>query len=180
MQMSIFKFCIFIRDGNCMDEFLRYVLRKKTAIRCRSEPEVESRTRGQGCRPSRGLEPRIQAQVFSKKKVFKIFFRRSRQKKFFKNVFQAKKVFKKYFFRRSPLEENKKGLRKVSARFRAFSYKISMVQKLVVYSSRRQGNFRGLEASSTSKCVLEDSTSDQHYGNPVNHKKYNKSQNHKV
>ena len=39
-------------------------------------------------RPSRDQGPRTQTQVFSKKKVFKIFFRRS-QKKVFKNFFQA-------------------------------------------------------------------------------------------
>ena len=67
-------------------------------------------------------------------------------------------------------EENKKGVRKFSARFLSFSNEISTVQKIVLSSSRGQGNFRGLEASRprprTSKCVLEandalkDSTSD--------------------
>ena len=60
-------------------------------------------------------------------------------------------------------EENRKGVRKFSAGFLAFSNKISKVQKIVLSSSRGQGNFRGLEASRprsrTSKCVLEDSTS---------------------
>ena len=70
----------------------------------------------------------------------------------------------------APIEENKKGVRKFSARFLAFSNKISTVQKIVLSSSRGQGNFRGLEASRprprTSKCVFEakdvlkDSTSD--------------------
>ena len=59
----------------------------------------------------------------------------------------------------APSEENKKGVRKFSARFLAFSNEISTVQKLVLSSSRGQGNFRGLEASRprprTSKCVLE-------------------------
>ena len=59
----------------------------------------------------------------------------------------------------APIEENKKGLRKFSARFLAFSNKISTVQKIVLSSGRGQGNFRGLEASRprprTSKCVLE-------------------------
>ena len=67
-------------------------------------------------------------------------------------------------FRRFPAAENKKGLRKFSARFLAFSNKISMVQEIVLSSSQGQGNFRGLEASRprprTSKCVLEDSISD--------------------
>ena len=51
------------------------------------------------------------------------------------------------FFWRSPKEENKIGLRKFSARFLAFSNKIFTVQKIVLSSSRGQGNFRGLEAS---------------------------------
>ena len=71
-----------------------------------------------------------------------------------------------------PIEENKKGIRKFSARFLAFSNKISTIQKIVLSSSRGQGNFGGLEASRprprTSKCVLEakdvleDSTSDDY------------------
>ena len=69
----------------------------------------------------------------------------------------------------APNEENKKGARKFSGRFLAFSNEISTVQKIVLSSSRGQGNFRGLEASRprprtwpsrprprTSKCVLED------------------------
>ena len=47
----------------------------------------------------------------------------------------------------APSEENKKGVRKVFARFLAFSNKISTVQKVVLSSSRGQGNFRGLVAS---------------------------------
>ena len=72
------------------------------------------------------------------------------------SVLQKKKV-SKIFFRRSPEEENKKNLRKFSTRFLAFSKKILTVQKIVLSSSRGQGNFRGLEASRprTSKCVLE-------------------------
>ena len=59
------------------------------------------------------------------------------------------------------IEENKKGGRKFSARFLAFSNEISTAQKIVLSSSRGQGNFRGLEASRprTSKFVLEDFTS---------------------
>ena len=69
-----------------------------------------------------GQGPTTQAQVFSKKRSLK------------------------FFFRRSPIEEHKKDLRKVSARFLAFSNKILTVQKIVLSSSRRQGDFRGLEA----------------------------------
>ena len=60
----------------------------------------------------------------------------------------------------APSEENKKGVRKFSARFLSFSNEISTVQKIMLSSSREQGNFWGLEASRprprTSKCVLDD------------------------
>ena len=57
----------------------------------------------------------------------------------------------------APIAKNKKGIYKFSARFLAFSNKISTVQKIVLSSSRGQGNFRGPKASRprTSKCVLE-------------------------
>ena len=97
--------------------------------------------------------------MFSKKKGFQKSFSSNLKKKVFKNFFQAKKVFKNFFFRRFPLEENKKGLRKFSARFLALSNKISTLRKIMLSSSRGQGNFRGLEASRpgprTLKCVLE-------------------------
>ena len=93
--------------------------RPRTAL-SRTEPleAKERNARGQG----RG--PRTQAQMFSKKKDLQ-----------------------KCFFRRSPKEKNKKGLRKFSARFLAFPNKILMVQKIMLSSSRGQGNFRRLEAS---------------------------------
>ena len=47
----------------------------------------------------------------------------------------------------APSEENKKGVCKFSAKFLAFSNEISTVQKIVLSSSRGQGNFRVLEAS---------------------------------
>ena len=67
--------------------------------------------------------PRTQAQVFSKKRSSKMFSRRS------------------------PKEEKEKRLRKFSARFLVFFSKILTIQKIVLSSSRGQGNFRGLEAS---------------------------------
>ena len=64
----------------------------------------------------------------------------------------------------APSEGNKKDVRNFYARFPAFSNEISIVQKIVLSSSRGQGNFRGLEVSRprlrTSNCVLEDSTYD--------------------
>ena len=41
----------------------------------------------------------------------------------------------------APSKENKKGVRKFSARFLAFFKEISAVQKIVLSSSRGQGNF---------------------------------------
>ena len=81
---------------------------------------------------------------------------KKRSPKFFSGDFPKKKS-SKFFFRRSPIAENKKRLHKFFARFLTFSNKILMVQKIVLSSSRGQGNFRGLKASKprTSKCVLE-------------------------
>ena len=77
-----------------------------------------------------------------------------------------KKRSSQFFFRaisKKGLQKNfsgEKGLSKFSARFMALFNKISTVQKIVMFSSRGQGSFLGLEASRprprTSKCVLED------------------------
>ena len=56
----------------------------------------------------------------------------------------------------------KKGLQKFfSGVLKKTIYKILRIPKILLFSSRGQGNFRGFEASRprTSKCVLEDSTS---------------------
>ena len=126
-------------------------------------PEVESRTHGSRPRPrtqknprprprprtafprtdtleakdrnARGQGPRTQAQVLppQKKRSSQKFFKRSPQKNVVQKIFQA-------------------------------LHKILTIQKIVLSSSRGKANFRGLEASRprsrTSKCVLEDSTSD--------------------
>ena len=96
----------------------------------------------------------------SPKKGFQKNFLSNLKKMVFKNFFQAKEVFKKFFSGDFHLRKTKKGLRKFSARFLAFSNKISIVQNIVLSSSRGQGNFRGPKASRprprTSKCVLED------------------------
>ena len=84
--------------------------------------------------------PRTQAQVLSNKK------------KVFTKIFQAISKKKKFFFQAL--------------------HKILTIQKIVLSSSRGQANFRGLEASrprpKTSKCVLEDSTSDLDYSSVYN------------
>ena len=96
-----------------------------------------------------------------KKKVLKIFFRRS-QKKGLQNFFQAKKIFNNFFsgdlHLRKPRERSFQIFRKVSGVFQT-NFNGS---KILLSSSRGQGIFRTLEISRprTSKCVLEDSTSD--------------------
>ena len=86
-----------------------------------------------------------------------------------------KKRSSQKFFRRSP--KKKKGLHKnfssdlhektFSKKFFKRSTKFFTIQKILLSSSRGQANFRGLEASRprtrTSKCILEDSTSDFRY-----------------
>ena len=122
---------------------------------------------------SRGHKARVQGQEHKKSKTKdrpsrgqKQECSRPRTKDTSAGVLRKKK-YSKIFFRRSPKEENKKGLRKVSARFMAFINISLTIQKRVLFSSRGQGNFRGLEASRprlrtrpsrprTSKCVLED------------------------
>ena len=106
------------------------------------------------------------AQVLSKKKVFtKTFQAISKKKKQKKRSWAISKNKKKKrssqkFFKRSPL---KNVFQKI---FQAL-HKILTFQKIVLSSSRGQANFRGLEASRprprTSKCVLEDSTSDKRH-----------------
>ena len=73
-----------------------------------------------------------------------------------------KKRSSKNFFRRSPVKN-------IFQNFFQAIYKILTIKKKVLSCSREQGTFRGLEASRprtwpsrprTSKCVLEDSTSD--------------------
>ena len=77
----------------------------------------------------RGQGSRTQTQVFSKKKGgFQKIFSGDLKKKTFKNFFQAIST-------KSGLEKN----------FQAI-YKILTIQKIVLSSSRGQGNFRGLEA----------------------------------
>ena len=92
---------------------------------------------------AQGQGLKIQAQVFSKKKFSKIFSG-VLQKKQCSKIFSGdlkKKVFKNFF---------------------PAIYKILTIQKILLSSSREQGNFRGLEASMSKvkdiKNVLEDST----------------------
>ena len=126
--------------------------------------EVESRTQGSRPtprtlknfeakakdRPSRGQGLRTQTQELLKKGLQK-FFSGDLQKK------SLQKFFSGNLYLRKPKKRSLQIFRKVSGVFqRNFNG-----SKIVLSSSRGQGNFRGLEASRprTSKCVLEDSTS---------------------
>ena len=116
----------------------------------RPRPRIQKNFKAKAMdRPSRGQDqgqgPRTRRNYSPKKKVFK-------------NFFWAKKVFKKFFsgdlYFRKPKKRSSQFFRKVSGVFQQ-NFNGS---KIVLSSSRGQGNFRGLEASRprTSKCVLED------------------------
>ena len=109
-------------------------------------------------RPPRGQGPRTQTQVFSKRKVFKIFFQ-AISKKVFKIFFRAKKVFKNFFQAISTWGNQKKVFLQIFRKVSGVFQRNFNGSKIVLSSSRGQGNFRGLEASRprTSKCGLEAS-----------------------
>ena len=124
---------------------------------------MESRTQGSRPRTQKISRPRPRTDPLKAKTKDQGHRRKcSSKKKGLQNFFRRKRS-SKIFFRQSPLEETKKRslqiFRKVSSVFqRNFNG-----SKIVLSSSRGQGNFRGLETSKpgprTSKCVLEDSTS---------------------
>ena len=126
-----------------------------------SDESAEVESRKQGSRPRPKTQNNFEAKdtgasVLQKKGLEKIFL--SDFKKRSSKIFFRQKRSSKFFFRRFSLEENKKGLRKFSARFLALSNKILTVKKIVRSLCRGQGNFRELEVSRprTSKSVLED------------------------
>ena len=137
----------------------------------RQEAKETKKFRGQGQTLSRPRTTDTGASVLEKQ-VFKKFFQVISKNRSSKIFFRRKRSPKIFFSRDLHLRKIKKGLHKFPARFLALSNNISTVQKIVLSSSRGQGNFRGLEASRprpktrTSKCVLEakdvleDSTSD--------------------
>ena len=109
---------------------------KKSEAKAKDSLSEDRHSRGQGQECSRPRTKDTSASDLQKKKKKRSsqkFFKRSPQKNVFQKIFQ-------------PL------------------HKILTIQKMVLSSSRGQANFRGLEASRprprTSKCVLEDSTSD--------------------
>ena len=136
--------------------------RPRTALPRTDPLEPKDRNaRGQGQGPrthagvsvlkKKGLQNFFQA-ISKKEKVFKFFF------------FHAKKVFKNFFLAIYNWGKQKKVFANFPRDLMAFSNKISTVQKIVLSSSRGQGNFRGFVARPrtwpsrprTSKCVLKD------------------------
>ena len=150
-----------------------------TMIEAKAKAKDTKKFQGEGQTLSRP-RPRTKdsgASALQKKKGFQKNFSSNLKKKVFKNFFQAKKAIKNFFSGNFLLRKTKNSLRKFSARFLALSNKILTVQKIVLSSSRRQGNFRGLEAlrprPRTSKSVLEakdilvDSTSGWHHNSKL-------------
>ena len=85
-------------------------------------------------------------------------------KNFFGDLQKKKKRFSQKFFRRRSSQKifKRSPQKNVFQKIFQVLHKILTIQKILLSSSRGQANFRGLEASRprTSKCVLEDSTSD--------------------
>ena len=83
-----------------------------------------------------------------KKRSSKIFFQAISKKKVFKKVFSGEKGLQKFFSDDLCLRKPKKKVfADFSARFLAFFQRNFNGSKIVLFSSRGQGNFRGLEAS---------------------------------
>ena len=127
-----------INRGGVEDTRLEAKDTKKSEAK--NSPSKNRPSQGQGQECSRPRIKNTGATVLRKKTSSKIFFRRSQKiglQKFFSGVLQ-KKVFKNIF---------------------QAIHKILTIQKILLPSSRGQGNFRGLKASRpwprTLKCVLE-------------------------
>ena len=90
-------------------------------------PEVESKTQGSRPNQEHKKNPRPRPRTaFPRTDPFEAKDRNARGQgqgpRTLAQVFSKKKGLQKFFFMRSPKEENKKGLRKFSVRFLAFSY----------------------------------------------------------
>ena len=81
------------------------------------------------------------------------------KKKGLQKFFSGEKGLQKIFFRRSLLEKTKKTSLQIFCKVSGVFQRNFNGSKIVLSSSRGQGNFQGLEASrprlKTSKCVLE-------------------------
>ena len=104
--------------------------------------------------------------MFSKKKRGPQNFFSGDLKKRSSQFFSGEKGLQTIFFRRSLLEETKKRSLQIFCKVSGAFQRNFNGPKIVLSSSRGQANFRGLEASRpkprTSKCVLEDTTSDKY------------------
>ena len=123
--------------------------------------EVESRTQDSRPKPRPRTQKRTQTQVFSKtKRSSKIFFRRSQKKRSSKIFFRRKRSSKNLFLGDLYLRKPKKRSLQISRKVSGVFQRNFNGSKIVLYSSRGQANFRGLEAlrprPRTSKCILED------------------------
>ena len=123
---------------------------KKSEAKAKDSLSEDRHSRGQGqeCSRPRPRTKDTSASALQKKRCSQKFFRQSPKK-------NNKKRSSDKFFKRSPQKN-------VSQKIFQALHKILTIKKIVLSSSRGQANFRGLEASRprTSKCVLEDFTSD--------------------
>ena len=121
---------------------------------------MESRTQGSRPRTQKNSRPRPRTDTLeakakdqghmhkcSRKKGFQKIFSSNLKKKVFKNFFHSKKGLQKFFFRKFPLEENKKRSSQIFCKVSGAFQQNFNGSKIVLSSSRGQGNFRGLEAS---------------------------------
>ena len=124
---------------------------KKSEAKAKDSLSEDRHSRGQGQECSRPRTKDTSASALQKKKK-----KKGLHKNFSGDLQKKKKVFTKIFQAIS-----------TKTRFpKNFSSAPQNIQKLVLSSSRGQASFRGLEASRprprTSKCVLEDSTSERY------------------
>ena len=126
----------------------------KSEAKAKDSLSEDRHSRGQGQECSRPRTKDTSASALQKKK------KKGLHKNFSGDLQTKKKRSSQKFFKRSP---RKNVFQKI---FQAL-HKILTIKKILLFSSRGQANFRGLEASRprprTSKCVLEDSTSDDDF-----------------
>ena len=117
-----------------------------TRLKAKDTKKFRGQGQGQTLSTPRPRTKDTDASVLQKKRSSKIFFRRS-QKKGLQKFFQARKVFKNFFlgdlYLRKPKNRSLQIFRKVSG----VSQRNFNGSKIMLSSSRGQGNFRGLEAS---------------------------------
>ena len=150
-----------------VDVFIRGGV-EDTRLEANAKDPKKSRDQGQGQGHKKISRPRTdpleakdqghRRKCSSRKKVFKKIFQATSKKRSSKKFFRRKRS-SNFFFRRFPLEENKKRSSQIFCEVSGAFQQNFNVSKIVLSSSRGQGNFRGLEASRrrprTSKCVLE-------------------------